>query len=118
MELQTEQLADGINKLALAGRMDGPGVQEIDLRFTALTAAQKALIVVDLSLVSFLASIGIRTLVISAKALRRRGGHMALLSPQPQVADVLRTAGIESVIPTYHDLEMAVGALKSSAAST
>lgn len=118
MELHTEDLADGIKKLALAGRMDWAGVQEIDLPFAAQTAAQRALVVVDLSLVSFLASIGIRTLVVNAKALRRRGGRMALVNPQPLVAHVLRTAGIEILIPTFNDLTLAVGALKSSAAAT
>jgi anti-sigma B factor antagonist len=117
MELHTERLADGIDKLTLAGRMDSTGVQEIDLRFTALTATKKALILVDLSRVSFLASIGIRTLVINAKALRQRGGSMALFSPQPLVAEVLKTAGIEMVIPTFDDLGMALGALKTSAAT-
>lgn len=115
MELQSERLTDGIDKLTLAGRMDSAGVQEIDLRFTALTATQKALILVDLSRVSFLASIGIRTLIISAKALRQRGGFMALLGPQPLVAEVLRTAGIEMVIPTFQDLDLALGTLRAAA---
>ena len=118
MELETERLDDGIEKLTLAGRMDGAGVEHIGLRFTALTATRKALILVDLSRVSFLASIGIRTLVINAKALRQRGGFMALLKPQPLVAEVLKTAGIEMVIPTFDDLGLAVGALKTSAAGT
>lgn len=44
MELQTEQFEDGITKISLAGRLDTPGTEEIDLRFTALTATQKAFI--------------------------------------------------------------------------
>ena len=113
MELQTQQLNDGITKISLAGRMDSAGVQGIDLQFTALTATKKALILVDLSAVPFLASIGIRTLVANARALRQRGGRMALLGPQPVVDEVLRTAGVTTIIPIFDDLGTACEALKA-----
>jgi anti-sigma B factor antagonist len=116
MELEAERLVDGIEKLTLVGRMDAAGVQEIELKFTGHTATKKAFVLVDLSRVSFLASIGIRTLVVNAKALRQRGGSMALLSPQPLVADVLKTAGIDVVIPTFADLGLALGALRAAGA--
>lgn len=115
MELTTEQLPDGVERIALAGRMDSAGTQEIDLRFTALTATRAALIVVDFSQVSFLASIGIRTLVTNARALVRRGGRMVLASPQPLVEDVLKLAGIDTLIPLYPDLGSACMGLKSQA---
>ena len=60
-----------------------------------------------MSEVSFLASIGIRTLVINARAQSQRGGLMALLKPQPLVAEVLKTAGIDTIIPMYPDLDTA-----------
>jgi anti-anti-sigma factor len=117
MECQAEQLSDGVSKLTLTGRMDSAGVQEVDGRFAALTATAKALVLVDLTQVSFLASIGIRTLVTSARALRKGGGRMALFGAQPLVDAVLRTAGIETIIPTYDDLSAALGALKGAEAS-
>jgi len=117
MELTTEQLSDGVEKIALAGRMDSAGTQEIDLRFTALTTTRPALIVVDFSQVSFLASIGIRTLVSSARALSQRGGHMVLASPQPRVEEVLKLAGIDSLIPMYADVGSACAGLKTASGS-
>jgi anti-anti-sigma factor len=117
MELTTEQLSDGIEKIALSGRMDSAGTQEIDLRFTGLTATRKALIVVDMSQVSFLASIGMRTLLTNAKALALRGGRMVLAGPQPMVVEVLRLAGIHSLIPVCADIESAREALKATAGS-
>lgn len=111
MELQTQQLTDGITKISLAGRMDSAGVQDIDLQFTALTATKKAAVVVDLSEVSFLASIGIRTLITNARALRQRGGKMVLLNPKPLVGEVLETSGITSLIETLDNLQSACEAL-------
>lgn len=116
MDLQVQQLADGIDRVNLAGRLDSAGVEAIDHRLSALTATQAACVLVDLSQVSFLASIGIRTLLTNARALRQRGGKMALLSPQTLVEEVLRVTGIESMIPIFHDVAAASAALKAPAA--
>ena len=115
MELTTEELQDGIQKINLTGRMDTAGAQAIDMKFTAMTATKASQIVVDFSRVSFLASIGIRTLVTNARALARRGGRMVLASPQPLVEEVLRLGGIDTLIPVYTDIASACEGLKASA---
>jgi anti-anti-sigma factor len=117
MELTTEQLENGVQKIALSGRMDSAGTEQIDLRFTSLTVTRPALIVVELSQVSFLASIGMRTLLTCAKALALRGGHMALAAPQPLVEEVLRLAGIDALIPVYADIGSACEGLRVAAGS-
>ena len=117
MEITTENLPDGVERIALAGRMDSAGTEKIDMRFTGLTATRPALIVVDLSQVSFLASIGIRMLLSNAKALSRRGGRMALAGPPPMVEEVLKLAGIDSLIPLYADVGSACAGLKTAAGS-
>jgi anti-anti-sigma factor len=62
---------------------------------------------VDLSDVEFLASIGIRLLMLSAKSIISRGGRMVLLSPTPEVKSVLEITGIPAIIPIYEGLESA-----------
>ncbi|MET0217453.1 MAG: STAS domain-containing protein [Burkholderiales bacterium] len=114
MDLEVQQLDGGIDRIKLAGRLDSAGVQEIDHRLSALTAARQA-ILVDLSQVPFLASIGIRILLTNARVLRQHGGKMALLSPQSLVEEVLKVTGIESIIPIFHDLDAASAALKAPA---
>jgi anti-sigma B factor antagonist len=115
MELRSEEMPNGVKLVTLAGRFDIAGTQEIDQRFTALTASSKALIAVDVSAVSFLASIGIRTLVSSARALANRGGAMALVGPQPLVEQTLLAAGIDSIIPIFPNLDEAGRGLQASA---
>jgi anti-anti-sigma factor len=117
MDLRSEQLADGVEKISLVGSMDSIGGHDIDTRFAALVATRKLLAVVDLSEVSFLASIGIRTLVINARAQSMRGGGMALANPQPLVAEVLKMAGIDTIIPVYPDVDTACSALMALAES-
>jgi anti-anti-sigma factor len=114
MELAVHDLDSGILGISLSGRMDIIGTQQIDLKFTALTSTRKAQILVDLSNVTFMASIGIRTLITTAKAQKARGGTMVLFKPSDQVEQVLRATGIDSIIPIAHDIDAARGALGTS----
>jgi anti-sigma B factor antagonist len=114
MELAVNELDPGILGINLSGRMDIVGTQQIDLKFTALTSSRRAQILVDLSQVTFIASIGIRTLINNAKAQKLRGGRMVLYKPSNQVEEVLRATGIDTIIPIAHDLDAARGALGSA----
>lgn len=108
MQISAEKLENNIIRVVLAGRMDIQGAQSIDLKFTSLTATHRALVLVDLTGVEFMASIGLRTLITSAKALTLRGGHLVLFNPQPNVSQVLNTSGVSSLIPVFDDLSEAI----------
>lgn len=114
MQLTTEQIDESTLRIALVGRMDVTGTLAIDQSFTVLAAARSAGVIVDLSGVVFLSSIGLRTLISSAKALASRGGRMVLLAPVPLVRKVLETAGIDRIIPIFDDLAAAVAAVNRS----
>jgi anti-anti-sigma factor len=111
MRLESEMLDDQILKITLDGRLDVEGTQAIDMKFTALTATKKAAVLVDMTDVSFLASIGMRTLLSCAKAVSNRGGKMVLVNPQPMVREVMDRTGVASLIPGYDDLAGAKEAL-------
>jgi len=113
--LRTQETPDGVITIVLTGRMDIAGTQEIEQQFTTLAAGRKALVAVDLSGVSFLASIGMRTLVSSARAQMNRGGAMALVNPGPMVNQALIAAGLDSLIPIYPDIEQASRGLQAAA---
>jgi len=103
MELEIKNQSDQITHLALRGRLDTAGVGQVDLRFTAHTVPRAKPLLVDISEVTFLASIGLRMLLTVAKALNSRGAKTVLLSPQPAVRDVLSLSGLEQLIPVHND---------------
>ncbi|HMF10573.1 MAG TPA: STAS domain-containing protein [Thermoanaerobaculia bacterium] len=111
MELTYEDSAEGIRLIRLAGRMDVEGTHEIDLKFTSVASCQKLLVLVDMSLVEFLSSLGLGTLVRSAKAQMSRTGMLVLYSPTPAVARVLQATQIDQIVPVYYDLGEARRAL-------
>ena len=103
MDISFEQLASGATVIVLKGRMDVMGAMKIDVQFAAVAAANRA-VVVDLGGVEFLASMGLRTLIMSAKSMHTKQGRMALWRPQPMVEEVLVTSGTTTLIPFAHDL--------------
>ncbi len=98
-------------RVRLIGRMDIGGVDAIALPFAGLAATDDRRVIVDLSGVDFMASIGIRAILQNARAHRRRGGAMVLLAPRPLVREVLEAAGVASLVPIADDLESARAAL-------
>jgi anti-anti-sigma factor len=100
MDMKVIQDDDEVTHVVLDGRFDIQGAQEVDSQFEELAKSSKAL-VVDLSKVSFLASLGIRTLMLSAKTLLRRGAEMAVCGASESVEKVLRTTGFNEVAGLY-----------------
>jgi anti-anti-sigma factor len=112
MELTYSDLGDGVRRIDLAGRLDVEGAEAIELRFTALTATHQSYVIVDLSGVAFLASMGIATLVRNARAVRLRGGNLVLLSPRPNVAQVLASTRIDQMLSVFPTFEEALAAVR------
>ena len=110
MKLSTESLPGDVTKVILEGLLDIAGSQEIDLRFSVVAGANKA-VVVDLSAVTFVASIGIRTLLTGAQAVHSRGGKLVLLNPSSAVEKVLRVTGVDTLMPIFHDADAAIQAV-------
>jgi anti-sigma B factor antagonist len=95
-----EDLSDTQRRVVLTGRLDMLGMEEIALKFTSLTAAKPRRVLVDLTGVTFLASIGIRSIINSARALDQKGGKMVLLlGDNETVRATLEATGIGAVIP-------------------
>ena len=113
IRLDFEFWGHDVIKVNLSGRLDFLGTQAIEKEFAALIASHDAPFLVDLSEVTFLASLGIRMLIFSAKELAKRGGRMVLYRPQPNVREVLQASGVSSLIRIYHDIQDAMDALTS-----
>src|SRR3954471_25035608 len=111
MDIATEDLGDEITKITLRGRLDTAGAVQLGLPFNRL-ATEKRKVLVDLSNVSFLASYGIRVLLVGAKIVDGKKGKLVLSSPDPNVAKVLMTARIDQVIAIFDSESAAIAALK------
>lgn len=98
-----EKTADDLTRIALDGRLDLEGTQAIDRQFAFATSTQPLRLAVDLTGVSYVASIGLRTLLTAARAQAGRGGRMVLVWPSEMVRRVLVTTGVDTLIPIVED---------------
>jgi anti-anti-sigma factor len=111
MQLSMEELEGGITKVILDGRLDIAGAQEIDLKMNVIAGTKKA-VLVDMQKVTFLGSMGLRTLVAPAQAIKGRGGKMILFAPNEMVENVLKSSNMHTLIPIHHDFQSAMAALR------
>src|SRR5579863_6939460 len=111
MAFATEELPGGITRVILDGRLDIEGAAAVDLPMNVIAGSKKA-VLVDLQNVSFLGSMGLRALVAPARAIKGRGGKIVLFGPNELVEQVLKTSGIDTLIPVHQELQTAIAALQ------
>lgn len=102
MSISYDDVGNDLRRIVITGRLDMPGTDSVAAKLVELTAAPKKGVVVDLSTLRFLASIGISALITSAKAIKQRGGKMVLVvSPGSSVAMSLDATGVDELIPIF-----------------
>jgi anti-anti-sigma factor len=115
LKLEIIILENGIKHAKLVGSMDLQGTNLIHHEFTIKLASSTAPVLIEMSEVSFIGSLGMRTLIMTAKAVHQRGGKTAILKPQALVREALVLAGFDKIMPIYDDFQDCCVALKAVA---
>lgn len=84
--------------LALQGKFDAFMVSQLENDFYQKIQEHPGSVLVDLTGVLFIASMGLRMLVEGAKKIKERGERMILLKPSPLIEMSLSTAGLDKVL--------------------
>jgi len=111
MQMATEQLPGDLTKVIFDGRLDIAGSEAVDLKMSVI-AGSKKFVLVDMQKVSFLGSMGLRTIITAARAIKSRGGKMVLFGPDESVEKVLTMSGATTLAPIYHDIQSAIDSLQ------
>lgn len=106
MSIETEVTSKGILVIKLLGRMQLQELQSMEDKFKTLIKGQNA-VIVDLSGLVALFSMGLRTLIQSAQTLELKGGRMVLMAPTKDILAVLLASGVSDLIAICEDLEEA-----------
>lgn len=113
MAIDFQDSTDGVRTVNISGRLDIPGTDEIATKFAALTSTTNRKVILDLTQVTFLASIGIRAIISNAKALSAKGGKMVLcVQAGSSIEKTLETTGIDALIAMFGDAAQARQALE------
>ena len=94
--------AGDLRRIVIAGRLDVEGTDSVADQLVKLAEEPKKGVIVDLSSLKFLASVGIRALITSAKAVKARGGRMSLVvKPGSTVMMSIKATGVDQFVPVY-----------------
>jgi len=97
--VRTVESDDAISHVVLSGRLDIDGVGKVELPLTLATVSQRKPVLLDMSGVEFLGSLGIGLLVRCAVSLQRMGARIVIYGCQPLVQKSLETTKVNSVLP-------------------
>lgn len=110
MRIEQVELANNILKVNLSGALDIAGAGDIEVPM-AVIGGSRTKVAVDFTGVSFLASIGIRVLVKTARAISNKGGRLVIVNPSEEARRVLTSTGIDAIIPIVSNEAEAVAKL-------
>ena len=102
MRLEQAELAGDILKVKLTGALDIAGTDEVEVPFSTISGKYNK-VIVDFTNVTFLSSIGIRILMKAARAISSRKGRLIVFNPTDDARKVLRSTGVDTIIPVVAD---------------
>jgi anti-anti-sigma factor len=82
-----------------------------------LLRSDAALFVVDMRQTNFLSSGGLGLLVKWGKSLSERGASLALTRPKPPIQRLLRSIGLDTILPWFPDVDAAAAHFVSRGAA-
>lgn len=116
MEIDQKQFAD-VTVLVPAGRLDHKGSEPFkDAMMTALQSDGSGSVVVDLSGVDYVSSVGLRAIMIASKHARGGKGDLLVCALQPTVQEIFEISRFNHVVKIHDDLRGALASLSEQAA--
>jgi anti-sigma B factor antagonist len=102
MSITHSDVGADLRRIEISGRLDTAGTDSVASKLVELAAAPKKAIVVDLSALRYLASIGIGALITTAKQVKERGGKLVLVvNSGSTVRMSLESTGVDQLIPVF-----------------
>jgi anti-anti-sigma factor len=116
VQLDISNLGKNLVRISLAGRLDTQGVDRIETKFVAAIVPESNNAIINLSGVDFMASMGIRMLLSTARSLKIRQAKLALYGVTPQVGQVFEAVSLQKIIPICETEAEALAAVATPSA--
>lgn len=99
---------NGVQVLAVSGRVDGSNATQFESGIRDSLAENSKGLVLDLSLVEFISSAGLRAILLTARELKERRTQFALCAVPEPVKKVLKIAGFLRLMDVIESRQRAV----------
>ncbi len=107
----TEGKKGDVLVLGLSGRLDATTSKAVEEKILAAIDSGERRLLLDLSQVDYVGSLGLRVFLLAAKKLTTADGKLALCSLSEQVREVFDIAGFLSVFSVYASADEAIKSL-------
>ncbi|MCL4265735.1 MAG: STAS domain-containing protein [Anaerolineae bacterium] len=112
MAIQQESLKDDVWLVRVDGRLDQSQTPTLEAVLNQLLDDGRATVIVDLSLVSYINSGGLRSLVSAWRRARQQEGDVLLCGLNDRLQEVFTMVGFDKVFQIYPTLTAAQRAVK------
>lgn len=93
----------------MAGDASVASIDELERQFMKLHALRPKTVVLDMSDLNFIASIGMGTIVSLQRAVTRNGGTVKLAGVNENILGALQRAGLDKVFEIHDSADAALG---------
>jgi anti-anti-sigma factor len=111
MELSTSTIGDVV-VVSLKGRIDANTALEVEQKLNSLILEGHCSLIADMREASYVASAGLKALLVARKETKRKNGELKLAELQPQVTEILDITGFTRLFKIYSCVEEAIGSFK------
>jgi anti-anti-sigma factor len=110
MDISEDRKADAV-VLALSGKLDATTAKTFEDRILGVINSGAQRLVVDLALLEYVSSSGLRVFLLAAKRLQATDGKIAMCGLQDHVRQVFDLAGFSSILSIYGSRDEAIKGL-------
>lgn len=110
MEITASNEGAGVIVAALAGRLDAYSAPQFDAWFSGILSPFPEKLVIDMTMLEYVSSAGLRSILAAAKRLKGNGSVLLLSGVSGNVEEVFRISGFLSIIPSFGTVQEAIGA--------
>jgi anti-sigma B factor antagonist/stage II sporulation protein AA (anti-sigma F factor antagonist) len=104
--------------VAPSGRLDHAVAADFERTLLPLldpAAGSKAGVIIDLTRVDYISSVGLRVLMIAGKSMRARRSRIAVAGLQKVVAEIFAISRFDGVVEVYPSVDAALAAISPDA---
>ena len=115
LTIESAPLANGNQRLALAGRLDTHTYADLDEQLGPVLDSSIQSLVLDLAGLDYISSAGVRSIFKARKALATRGGKVVVVNPKPQIQkvfDVVKAVPLDEIFSSVEEADAYLDAMQ------
>ena len=108
LNVRTEDGRSFTKTIYLKGSLDTETVSAFDQELDAVLESPLKVLVIDLSELDYLSSVGIRSMFRAQKSMKARAGEALIVNPQPavqKVFDIVKAVDLKAVFSSVQELD-------------